>query len=262
MAVLCNGTSECPHHEDEQGCSNCHVDEFECDNKKCIPRHWVCNHVNDCGDNTDEDTSMCSHQQCKDYEFQCSKSNFQCLSMLARCNGTSECPHHEDEQGCSLCHLDEFECKNKKCIPQQWVCDYSDDCGDGSDESMDFCSHKPSFFLSNDNFACNEDFRCRNRKCINIELVCNNKDDCGDNSDEDGACLESCSGGNNPCSQICRRTPAGPQCYCRSGYKLRGDGHTCVDVKECSLEPPACSQICDEQPGSFVCSCYAGYVLR
>lgn len=39
-----------------------------------------------------------------------------------RCNGTAECPSHEDEEECSDCQGGEFECKNGKCIANFWVC--------------------------------------------------------------------------------------------------------------------------------------------
>jgi len=34
----------------------CAPDQFQCDNNVCIPRQWVCDHDNDCGDGSDEDT--------------------------------------------------------------------------------------------------------------------------------------------------------------------------------------------------------------
>lgn len=37
----------------------CRSDEFECLNKRCISKTLVCNGVNDCGDEADEDVDMC-----------------------------------------------------------------------------------------------------------------------------------------------------------------------------------------------------------
>ena len=37
------------------------------------------------------------------------------------------------------CSPDEFSCTNKRCIPQEWVCDNEDNCGDGSDENLPQC---------------------------------------------------------------------------------------------------------------------------
>ena len=34
-----------------------------------------------------------------------------------------------------VCNTAELECKNGRCVPDSWVCDGEDDCGDGSDES-------------------------------------------------------------------------------------------------------------------------------
>lgn len=95
-----------------------------------------------------------------------------------------------------------------------------------------------------------------------MHLVCNGQEDCYDDSDEHGACTTSCEHNLNPCAHECQKTPSGPICKCRQGYRLRGDGHTCSDIEECSLDPPVCSQLCKEQEGSFTCSCYDGFILR
>lgn len=37
----------------------------------------------------------------------------------------------------NTCDENAFMCHNKVCIPKQFVCDHDDDCGDGSDESLE-----------------------------------------------------------------------------------------------------------------------------
>jgi hypothetical protein len=50
---------ECPLGDDEKDCKKCEQNEFQCHNEKCIPKGWVCDQMNDCGDNSDEDESNC-----------------------------------------------------------------------------------------------------------------------------------------------------------------------------------------------------------
>ena len=37
----------------------CKGSEFMCDNKRCIPKHFVCDKEDDCFDFSDEEQSMC-----------------------------------------------------------------------------------------------------------------------------------------------------------------------------------------------------------
>ena len=37
----------------------CSMDQFRCENKKCIPVAWACDQIDDCGDDSDE-TTRCS----------------------------------------------------------------------------------------------------------------------------------------------------------------------------------------------------------
>lgn len=64
----------------------------------------------------------------------------------------------------------------------------------------------------------------------------------------------------NDCENVCHKTPVGPVCSCRTGYKLSADDKTCEDIDECQNN--VCQQLCENQPGSFHCSCYEGYALR
>lgn len=47
----------------------------------------------------------------------------------------------------STCDNKAFRCKNTLCVPQYFVCDHDDDCGDGSDEHPE-CGRYKIFFIS------------------------------------------------------------------------------------------------------------------
>ena len=55
--------------------------------------------------------------------------------------------HLQCYTGYSTCDSDEFECDNGNCIPQRFVCNDFNSCGDNSDEQncgMNKCSTKMS----------------------------------------------------------------------------------------------------------------------
>merc|ERR1712212_106744 len=67
------------------------------------------------------------------------------------------------------CRSTEFSCGNGKCIPQAFINDGDNDCGDMSDEGA----------------SCNSNqFVCANNRCITRAFRCDNDDDCKDGSDE------------------------------------------------------------------------------
>lgn len=73
------------------------------------------------------------------------------------------------------CEDNQFQCKNKKCIPVSYLCDGFEDCSDGSDEVTETCSQ----------LTCPPgQFRCNNGRCLPLSYVCDAQDDCGDASDE------------------------------------------------------------------------------
>lgn len=93
-----------------------------------------------------------------------------CQSVLVCPAGDHRCPDNQ------------FQCKNKKCIPVSWHCDGVSDCSDGSDEDADMCSQR----------TCRPgQFQCANGRCLPANYVCDAQDDCGDGSDEP---FETCSG--------------------------------------------------------------------
>lgn len=123
------------------------------------------------------------------------------------------CPYSKATRypGGRWCPQSEFQCANRLCVSQSWVCDGVDDCGDRSDEQLTLCCEKYFLhFIYNKpcekvfslyflmvlthtcvvyvtvNVTCELPFRfrCANGYCLYSGLMCNQKDDCGDGSDE------------------------------------------------------------------------------
>ena len=79
-----------------------------------------------------------------------------------------------------VCSDREFTCKNKRCIPSEWLCDKNNNCGDNSDELN--CQNK-TFHIP----ECAVNFwKCHSGECIKSKWKCDFKDDCTDRSDEIG----------------------------------------------------------------------------
>lgn len=79
------------------------------------------------------------------------------------------------------CDSNEWQCANKRCIPESWQCDTFNDCEDNSDEDSSHCASR----------TCRPgQFRCANGRCIPQAWKCDVDNDCGDHSDEP---IEECS---------------------------------------------------------------------
>ncbi|KAI4875165.1 hypothetical protein NFI96_001333 [Prochilodus magdalenae] len=161
---VCDGERDCPDGADESskaGCSEnlfslylstcrfqnlrvfkntCEAGEFMCQNRQCIPKHFVCDHDNDCSDGSDESVE-CEYPSCKPNEFRC--ANGRCLIQSSwQCDGDFDCHDQSDEApknpNCSgpekKCNDTAYTCRNGNCVNETLLCDYKDDCGDGSDE--------------------------------------------------------------------------------------------------------------------------------
>ncbi|XP_015601419.1 vitellogenin receptor isoform X2 [Cephus cinctus] len=243
--------------------SECPAPEFyKCkDGLSCISSFFLCDGSYECEDFSDE--TNCSKP--KERKLICDKSEFRCHDKLCIpeawvCDGRDDCLDGSDESfGCSINKTcSNFRCQNGGCIMNEWVCDGNNDCGDNSDEVH--CDN--STVTRIECTAENNRYLCKNKNCVMLSLVCNSADDCGDNSDEDSVKCDSaeklCSVNN--CSHFCKRTPNGPLCYCRNGYKLVGS-KICIDINECEIYG-ICDHECVNSPGSFHCTCQANYTLQ
>uniref|UniRef100_A0AAQ4PNY3 EGF-like domain-containing protein n=1 Tax=Gasterosteus aculeatus aculeatus TaxID=481459 RepID=A0AAQ4PNY3_GASAC len=153
------------------------------------------------------------------------------------------------------CSPKQFVCKDGvTCISKGWRCDREKDCPDGSDEEPDVCPHSTISRCPPNEHQCGG-----TDLCIHMSKLCNGAPDCTDGWDEGPHCRANCS--LVGCQESCAVTPAGPTCYCKSGYEISADGKTCKDFDECSLYG-TCSQTCSNTEGSYTCSCVEGYLSQ
>ena len=81
------------------------------------------------------------------------------------------------------CNVNHFTCKNGRCIPRRWVCDYQQDCAEGEDELQ----HCPPPQCSSHQFACGE-YVFNRSYCIPKHWRCDKLIDCVDGADEGDSC--------------------------------------------------------------------------
>uniref|UniRef100_H2YBE4 EGF-like domain-containing protein n=1 Tax=Ciona savignyi TaxID=51511 RepID=H2YBE4_CIOSA len=146
--------------------------------KQCyLPNRYVCNHELDCF--FGEDESNCSHT------FDCGLTSFgrnQYKIRIQFCDKVKNCLNNADEIPYSIgipgfqCSVTKTHLTNYCMLPEQYVCDGTNDCDYGTDEC--FCTNSNDYVGA----SC---FRCLNRQLvIPNTLRCDGSFHCNDLSDE------------------------------------------------------------------------------
>ncbi|KAL1456759.1 hypothetical protein WDU94_001462 [Cyamophila willieti] len=270
-------------------CSKCQSDAFRCINGKCIPKRFVCDGANNCGDNSDEKYCTCN----KYSEFTC-RNKRSCIPMAYVCDRKPDCPDNSDEMNCP-CKQDEFQCSDdKSCIALSLVCDSKPDCSDGSDEDQFKCNSGQcirSEFRCNGHNECNDGsdeelcdtcqpglFRCSNGKCISMRHLCDKKNDCGDNSDERDCKPDACNkhkgfvcGNNDSCIPLdwvcdeqydCTDNSDERNCTSDGFVPCRSWQFQCSDNKSCVHLSKVCDGMLECPDGSDEWSCLMNNTCR
>ncbi|XP_072266847.1 low-density lipoprotein receptor-related protein 12 isoform X1 [Pyxicephalus adspersus] len=95
-----------------RGKKKCDRNRFRCNNGKCISESLKCNHMDDCGDNSDEKScpkfshpTEVSFQPCVANQFQCLSrvtKAYTCLPNSLKCDGNIDCLDLGDEIDCDV----------------------------------------------------------------------------------------------------------------------------------------------------------------
>ncbi|XP_065905355.1 very low-density lipoprotein receptor-like isoform X2 [Dysidea avara] len=169
----------------------------------CLDLEYRCDGEVDCiFDKADEINCVQGTGECGADHFNCTNgtaNSSRCIQQRFVCDGNPDCSDQSDEQDCPSigdgsgsgddddnCPAGKFECvQAKHCIPDSWLCDRDNDCGNWEDEDSSICGTPPTCSQSQ--------FRCNSGHCIRSGWVCDGDNDCGDYSDE-----QDC---ENPCDQ-------------------------------------------------------------
>lgn len=145
--IIFLGSDELAEH-----CPKCHeTAEFQCKNKRCIPRRWTCDFENDCADGDDESDELCHHQyrDCSASEFRCGDGK--CVPGRYRCDHDADCTDGSDELNCEgfACLNGTFQCNSGHCISRHFRCDGERDCHIDASDELDCPPRFPGIFISN-----------------------------------------------------------------------------------------------------------------
>lgn len=105
-----------------QGCNNtvravslCLQTEFQCNDRiTCIHKSWLCDGGMDCPNGDDEKPPHCQNVTCRPDQFQCKDRT--CIPGHLMCSGKAECKDGSDELNCS----ELLKCKKKIIFANRW----------------------------------------------------------------------------------------------------------------------------------------------
>uniref|UniRef100_A0A671PYM9 EGF-like domain-containing protein n=1 Tax=Sinocyclocheilus anshuiensis TaxID=1608454 RepID=A0A671PYM9_9TELE len=194
----------------------CSGGQFQCSNGECIPRGYVCDHDDDCGDRSDEQN--CTYPTCRGTYFTCPSGR--CIHQVWLCDGEDDCEDNADERGCDNvqreCYPGEWPCPSSGvCIPLDHLCDGTAHCPDGEDETNTTAGRNCSIW------------RCASLSC---EHHCHASPEGGTcacppgymvSRNDSRSCIDydDCSLWGM-CDQLCEDRIGSHRCSCRDGYLL------------------------------------------
>ena len=132
-----------------------------------------------------------------------------------------------------------IRCKNSACIPNVWVCDGDNDCGDNSDEP-DTCTSASR--------NCSLDmYKCSNGRCIPQAWLCDGDGDCPDSMEDENPdfCASEIEKECDPTYFRCKNAkyiPGRWRCDYEKDCKDGSDEENCKDdeFRVCSVEERSC----------------------
>ncbi|XP_063092586.1 low-density lipoprotein receptor-related protein 8 isoform X4 [Cavia porcellus] len=116
---------------------------------------------------------------CEKDQFQC--RNKRCIPLVWRCDEDDDCSDNSDEDDCPkrTCVDSDFTCDSGHCIPGRWKCDGEEECPDGSDESETTCTRQ---VCPAEKMSCGP----TSHKCVPASWRCDGEKDCEGGADEAG----------------------------------------------------------------------------
>ncbi|XP_012877653.1 PREDICTED: low-density lipoprotein receptor-related protein 8 [Dipodomys ordii] len=149
-------------------------------------------------------------KECEVDQFRC--RNGRCIPSVWRCDEDDDCSDNSDEDDCpkKTCADSDFTCDNGHCIPERWKCDGEEECPDGSDEWKATCTRQ---VCPAEKLSCGP----TSHKCVPASWRCDGEKDCEGGADEAG------------CATSAVGACGGDEFQC-------GDGTCVLAIKRCNQE--------------------------